>query len=423
MLAAAAVLSTLVLSAPARADDTITKWNELASEALTSRGQGAVALAHLAMMNGAAFDAVNAIDGRYEPYLVAPRARRWYSQDAAAVTAAYRVLVDSQPPVVLPEQLAGLVAVLKPQYDASLAAIPDGPAKDGGVAVGEAAARAMIAARLDDGRFGPFRFSVGTLPGQWRPVLPLFVNDPGAWLKDVRPFLIESSSQFGGPGPYELTSRKYAKELDEVKLLGAAGSTLRTTDQTDAAQFWGNTNAVRTWGRLYANIATTYGCSLADNTRMFATVYLAAADAAITVWTDKAKYSFWRPITAIREADSDGNPRTVADPGWLPLVNTPPYTDHPSGLSSLAGASAEALRGFFGTDDLAFGATNALGATRNYTRFSQAAEEIVDARVWSGIHFRHSDRVGAAIGERVARWQQHRFPRWARDHDHHGHDR
>ena len=422
MLAAAAVLSILVLAPPARAEDTITKWNAIASEALTTRGQGAVAFAHLAMVNGAAFDAVNAIDGRYEPYLVSPRARRWYSQDAAAATAAYRVLVDSQVPVVLPEQLDGLRLELTPKYVASLAAIHDGPAKQGGIAVGNAAAAAMIKARRKDGRFGDFRFSIGTLPGQWRPVLPAFVNDPGAWLKDVKPFLIRNSKQFGGGGPYELTSRKYAKDLNEVKAVGAVGGT-RTPDQTAAAQYWGNTNAVRTWGRLYENIAAVYGRSLADNARMFATVYFAVADTGITVWTDKAKYSFWRPITAVREADLDGNPRTTANPGWLPLVNTPPYTEHPSGLSSGGGASAEALRGFFGTDKVTFGATNTLGATRTYARFSQAADEIVDARVWSGIHFRHSDNEGAAIGERVARWQQHRFPRRARDHDHHGHDR
>ena len=134
------------------------------------------------------------------------------------------------------------------------------------------------------------------------------------------------------------------------------------------------------------------------------------ADTAITVWADKAKYSFWRPITAIREAGSDGNARTGADPSWLPLVNTPPYPEMPSGLSSLSGASARTLEDFFGTDRFAFGTTNAIG-TRTYSSFSQAEEEVIDARVWSGIHFRRADEQGAAIGERVARWQQRRFLR------------
>jgi len=420
MLVAVAVLSTMLLSAPARAADTVTHWNEIATNALVADGQGAIAIPHLAMVHGAVFDAVNAIDRRYEPYLEAIRAKRWYSQDAAAATAAYRVLVDSQPPVVPPERLAAFVASLRPQYDASLAAVPPGPAKDGGIATGNAAADEMIAARRNDGRFGAFRFSTGTLVGQWRPVLPLFVNDPGAWLKDVRPFLIKNSSQFGGPGPYELTSRRYAKDFNEVKALGAIGSTTRTPDQTLAARFWGATNPIGTWSSLYRNIAAQRGGSLADNARMFAMLYFAGADTGITVWAEKAKYSFWRPITAIREAAADGNPRTVADPNWLPLLNTPPYPSHPSGLTSLAGASARTLRHFFGTDDVAFGTTNAVG-TRSYTSFSQAVDEIVDARVWSGIHFRKADEDGAEIGKRVAGWQQHRFPQ-SSDHDHHDHD-
>jgi hypothetical protein len=425
MLVAVAVLSTMLLSAPARAD-TVTQWNAIAANALVADGQGAAALAHLAMVHGAVFDAVTAIDGRYEPYLEPIRAERWYSQDAAAATAAYRVLVGSQPPVVAPERLPALVASLGPLYDASLAGIPPGPAKDGGVATGNAAADAMIAARRNDGRFGAFRFSVGTRAGQWRPVLPLFVNDPGAWLKDVRPFLINNTSQFGGRGPHELTSRKYAKEFDEVKVIGAAGSTTRTPDQTQAAQFWGLANGVGTWSRLYRNIADQHGKSLADNARMFAMLYLAGADTGITVWADKAKFSFWRPITAIREASGDGNRRTVADPNWLPLIATPPYPDQPSGLSALAGASARTLQEFFGTDDIAFTGTitNAQGTitvTRSYTSFSQAVDEIVNARVWSGIHFRKADVDGAEIGNRVASWQEHRFPK-ASDHgdDDHG---
>lgn len=150
-------------------------------------------------------------------------------------------------------------------------------------------------------------------------------------------------------------------------------------------------------------------------------LYFAGADAAITVWADKAKFSFRRPITAIREAATDGNPRTVADPNWLPLVNTPPYPEQPSGLSSLSAASVRTLQDFFGTDDIAFGATNAVGITRNYTTFSQAVDEVINARVWSGLHFRNADEVGAAIGQRIARWQEDRFPRTSNDDYDHNH--
>src|SRR5262249_18291223 len=146
----------------------------------------------------------------------------------------------------------------------------------------------------------------------------------------------------------------------------ALNSTTRTQDQTDAGRFWGATNAVATWSSLFRDIATRYNRSLADNARMFAMLFLAGADTAITVWHDKAQYSFWRPITAIRDADTDGNPLTTADPNWLPLVNTPPYPEMPSGLSSLSGSSARTLQDFFGVDHLAFGTTNAVGITRNY---------------------------------------------------------
>jgi hypothetical protein len=417
VLAAVAALSTMLTAAPARAADTVTEWNEIATSALVAEGQGGIAIPHLALVHGAVFDAVNAIDRRYEPYLEPIRASRWYSKDAAAATAAYRVLVDSRPPLVAPDRLAAFAAALKLRYDATLAAIPPGTAKDGGIATGNAAADALIAVRTNDGRYGPFRFSAGTRAGQWRPELPLFVNDPGAWLKDVKPFLIKNGSQFGGPGPDKLSSRRYAKEFDEVKAVGAIGSTTRTADQTLAARFWGAANPIATWSSLYRDIAAKRGNSLADNARMFAMLYFAGADTGITVWNDKAKYSFWRPITAIREAARDGNRRTKADREWLPLINTPPYPDQPSGLSSLAGASARVLQGFFGTDDVKFGTTNAQG-TRSYTSFSQVVDEIVGARVWSGIHFRKADVDGAEIGRRVAGWQQHRFPRPAHpDHD------
>lgn len=428
-LAAVVVLSTTLLATSARAD-TVTDWNELATNELVADGQGASALVHLAMVHAAMYDAVNAIDRRHAPYLVKHPAKRSYSMDAAAATAAFRVLVDSQPSVVQPARQAQLVGAATSLYVAQLAAIPAGPDKDGGIATGDAAAGAMIAARLGDGRFGPFRFGVGTLPGQWRPTPPAGVNDPFAWVKDVEPFLIGSPPEFGGPPPFGLTSHRYARDFDEVKSLGSATSTTRTPDQTDAARFWGATNPVGTWSRLYRDIAQRYGRSSADNARMFAMLYLAAADTTITVWVDKAQFSFWRPTTAIREGDADGNPRTVGDPGWSPLVPTPPYPDMPSALSALSGASAATLQRFFGTDDLAFGTTNAIGIPRTYARFSRAEDEVVDARVWAGIHFRHADEVGASIGERVAEWQQRRFLQpvdddrhAADDRDHSGPDR
>jgi hypothetical protein len=400
LLVAVAALLALA-AAPARAD-TVTEWNLNATNALivTAAQPPQVSVPHLAMVHGAVYDAVNAIDGGHEEYLISSRlARRSDSKDAAAATAAYRVLVH-----LVPAQLATLQGL----YATSLAVIADGSSKTRGIAVGEAAAAAMIADRTDDGRFGPFRFAVGAGPGVWRPVLPAFVNDPAAWLKDVEPFVIRSSSQFRSDGPLELTSRKYAREFDEVKSVGSATSTTRTADQTLAARYWAE-NPPATWSRIFRTLSASEGLSLVDNARLYAMLYLTAADALISVWDDKAHTSFWRPITAIREADTDGNPRTEPDAGWLPLIATPPYPEHPSGHTGLSGSIVRTLQQFFGTDRVAWSDTNNAGLTRSFTRFSQAIDEIVDARVWSGIHFRTADEQGRRIGEQVARYRQQRY--------------
>lgn len=212
--------------------------------------------------------------------------------------------------------------------------IPDGPAKTGGIAAGVAAANAMILARTGDGRFGAPGFPVPAVlePGDWRPVLRAFVNDPNGWIRNVKPFLIESSSQFRTKGPWELTSKQYAREFNEVKRLGSIESTKRSQHQTDAALYWA-VHPGATWSRIVRMLDVQEGDSTADGARLYAQIYLAAADSAISIWDDKAHWSFWRTITAIQEADTDGNPKTEADPDWLPLVPNPPYPDHPSATS------------------------------------------------------------------------------------------
>jgi hypothetical protein len=411
VLIAVAALTALGAPAVARAD-AVTQWNLNASNALfVTAAQGPQqSVPHLAMVHGAIYDAVNAIDRGHEGYLLTSRvAQPFDSEEAAAATAAYRVLLH-----LVPAQQGALDA----QYAASLAAIPDGSAKTRGIAVGAAAAAAMIAARTDDGRFGAYRFPVGSGPGAWRPVLPAFVNDPNAWLKDVRPFLIESGTQFQSHGPLSLTSRKYAREFDEVKSLGSATSTTRTADQTLAARYWAE-NPPATWSRIFRTLSAQQGLSLADNARLYTMLYMTAADALITVWNDKAHYLFWRPITAIREADTDGNPWTTADSSWLPLIPTPPYTEHSSGHSGLSGSFVATLQDFFCTDRIGWTDTNNGGLTRSFTRFSQAIDEIVDARVWSGIHFRTADEQGAKIGKQVAKWRERHYFQGVRRHDEH----
>jgi hypothetical protein len=393
----------VALSAPALARaDVVTEWNLNAANAIfvTAAQPPQQSVVHLAMVHGAIYDAVNAIDGGHEGYLITPRlASPFDSKDAAAATAAYRVLLSIVP---------GQEQVLTAQYAGSLAAIPDGSQKRRGIAVGEAAAAAMIAARTDDGRFGSFRFVAGTGVGVWAPVLPAFVSDPNAWLKDVKPFLVESASQFRSDGPLPVTSRRYAKEFEEVKSLGSATSTERSPDQTHAARYWAE-NPPATWSRIFRTIAAGQGLSTVENARLFAMLYLSAADSLITAWADKAHYSFWRPIAAIRGAATDGNRRTEADTGWLPLIPTPPYPENASGHGALSGSIVATLRDFFGTDEVAWTDTNGGGLTRSFTRLSDAIEEVIGARVWSGIHFHRSDEQGARIGKDVARWRQHHY--------------
>jgi hypothetical protein len=390
-----------VLVAPARAD-TVTEWNLNATNALIvgAAQPPHVSVPHLAMVHGAVYDAVNAIDGGHEGYLLpAGSASRSHSKQAAAAAAAHAVLVQ-----LVPAQQATLDAL----YAASLSGVPAGPAKSGGIAAGERAAAAMIAARSSDGRFGAFRFAVGSAPGAWRPVPPGFVNDPNAWLKDVTPFLIEDPADFRSTGPLALTSRPYAREFDEVKTLGASDSSRRTAEQTHAARYWAE-HPPATWSRIFRTLSAQQELTLVDNARLFAMLYMSGADALIAVWDDKAYWSFWRPLTAIREAGTDGNPDTRAREDWTPLVATPPYPDHPSAHTGISGSIVKTLQQFFGTDEIGWSDTNNAGLTRSFTRFSQAIQEIIDARVWAGLHFRTADVQGQRIGRAVAGYRQGRY--------------
>ena len=391
-----AAVSALAAPTVARAD-TVTEWNKTAATAAITIANrpGGLAMIRLAMVHGAMYDAVNSIDRRHTPYLVLAPAQPWDSEDAAAATAAYRVLVN-----ILPAQASSFEAF----YAASLASVPDGLAKDGGIAAGETAAAAMLAARANDGLFGPFTFTAGTTPGAWRPTPPAFAADLAPWTGFVTPFLIENPSQFRSDGPNSLASDEYAADFAEVKELGSRTSATRTADQTDIARFWADPSA-QFWSGILPSLSADQHLSLAENARYFAMVYTAGADGVISCWNDKAYWSFWRPITAIRMADLDGNPTTVADPNWEPLLVTPPHPDHPSGHSCMTGAIVHTLQSYFGTDKIAFSGVSATSrTTRSFERLSDALKEVIDARVYSGIHFRTADVQGAVIGKKVAHW-------------------
>lgn len=388
--------------ASAEIPDQVLEWNRHATnELIVTAGQAPpVAALHLAIVHGAIYDAVNAIDGDFEPYLVAPPAEPWYSEDAAAAAAAHEVLVWLLP---------GRTSQLDGYLDASLASIPDGPSKEGGKAVGEAAGQAMISARTDDGRFGDTSFTEGFDAGEWRALAAGLAGNNLKWIGDVKEFLVPDAEMFATDGPLPLASDAYAAEFDQVKSLGSATSTTRTPDQTAMARFWAD-HATAMWNRIFRQLSMSEGLSVTKNARFFAMLYLTGADAAIACFQDKERWHFWRPLTAIVNADTDGNPATDADTTWTPLLGNPPYPDHPSGHNCLSSSIVETLKDFFGTNHMSFSATHAtLGTTRTFDHFSQAIAEIRLARVYAGIHFMTADAQGASLGKQVAKFREEHY--------------
>jgi hypothetical protein len=409
-------LVTLVSPTVAHAN-AVTDWNEIASNAIVvTAGQPPPASAlSFAMVQGAVYDAVNAIDRGHQPYLVQPPSNPTDSKEAAAATAAYQVLIG-----LFPNQQS----TLQSQYDAYIAALPDNPpgSKAAGVNIGDATATAMLTARQNDGRFGPPPTLYPPAPGIWRPTPPNFANDPAPWVGNVRPFLVPNAAMLRTDGPNALTSDAYTEDFNEIKEIGSLTSTTRTPDQTDAAIFWQD-HAHALFNRIFRTLAVSQQLDIVDSARLFAMENLAGADASIGCWNDKYYWQFWRAITAIREADTDGNPNTQADPTWLPLFDpstpvchppplfTPPFPDHPSGHASNTGAFVNTLQNFFGTDKIAVTAfSNKSCTTRSFDRFSDILKEVIDARVWAGIHFRTADVQGAVLGNKVAQYlKQHYF--------------
>ncbi len=414
-LSFATIAAVAALAAPAVAHaDAVTDWNVIASNAIvTTAGQPpAVSALSYAIVQGAVYDAVNAIAGGYQPYLARPAANPWDSKDAAAAAAAFNVLKWLFP---------GQVTTLQSTYDAYVAGLPDLPAgsKAAGIAVGEATAAAMIAARTNDGRGGGPGTLVGTTPGVWRPTIPFFAQDPAPWVGDVLPFLLPNAEVVRTDGPNALTSEDYAKDFNEIREVGSINSTVRTPDQTEAAIWWQGNGAF--WNSVTRSISAARGLDIVQNARLFAMEDLAAADGFIGCYKDKYYWKFWRPVTAIREADTDGNPATVADPNWTPLfdpatpqfgppLSTPPFPDHPSAHSCASSAIVHSMQDFFDTDKISFSAFSPrTRTTRSFDRLSDALKEVIDARVWGGIHFRTADVQGSVLGKKVAHWERKHY--------------
>jgi hypothetical protein len=376
--------------------DTLTDWNTHATTLAAAAGLNPLAQSRLfAMMHVATHDALNSIESRYEAYFYegsVPGA----SPEAAVASAAHAVLLANLPA----QQWA-----LDTAYAISLAAIPEGPAKQAGIEVGHAVALAILQLRSNDGSSDPMLYTPGTEPGDWRPTPPLYLPAflPG-W-GQVTCFAVRSGEQFRPDPPevFDLTSEKYAREFNEVKSIGDANSTTRTDEQSEIARFWYEPSQAG-WNRIGRVVSAQYGLDLWENARLFALLNLALADGYIVGFNIKYHYNFWRPVTAIQAADTDGNPRTIPDPLWLPYLITPMSPDFPSTHSVLGAAAAKVLENYFGTDFISFSMTSGApfpGITRAFVSFSHAAQENADSRVYAGIHFRSACIHGLRVGERI----------------------
>jgi hypothetical protein len=366
-----------------------------------------IAFLDLAIVQVAVHDAVQAIDRRFTPYHVTFPGGASGSPEAAAAKAAHDVLV-----AILPSQAASLDWTYH-NYFASNGLAENDP----GVNVGAVAAAGILALRANDGRVPnplPPPFTGGTAPGQWRPTPSLLPGPPPSlapmaspWLATVPPFTLKSGDQFRAAPPPALSSEQYARDYHEVKSLGALTNSTRTPEQTQLATFF-TSNYLVLYNQTLRDVAAWKTGTIGDNARLLALGTLAIADSFIAAWNDKLRYAFWRPITAIREGENDGNPQTRGEPGWQPLVNTPNYPENNSGASAIAGALTRMLELYFGTDHMYFTVVstnpNAAPNTRPYTRFSDLARDTVDFRIYQGIHFRSGDEVGRKQGQQVAEW-------------------
>ena len=394
----------------------VSHWNQIAVTTLLAfpgpAGSAPPALqVHIAMTQGAVYDAVNSITAKHHrPYLLDRRFGVTSSLDAAVATAAHRVLtsiVADVPGTIAFPNRATLVQNLDAAYAASLSAIPNGPRKTNGVRAGAAAADAMIAARRGDGRFGPSPWVSNPAAGHWQPLLgptgaPIL--DPTPWVANVRPFFLSSPSQFRTAGPPAMSSARWATDFNEVKAIGSLNSTVRTADQTHIARFW-QSNVPPTWNEVTRAIVADpkWGIGTADSARLFAMTNMAAADAAINCWNDKYHFDFWRPSNAIPRALEDGNPATAPDATWTALI-TAPYPEHPSGHNCLDAAHLRVLASFLGTGEVRFGVTSTVfpGEVRTFDRFSDALAELIEVRIWAGLHYRFADVQGQTLGRGVA---------------------
>lgn len=367
--------------------DVVTEWNATAMEA-SARSDSAGQSRALAITHAAVFDAVNAIEGKYKAYVAEVKAPAGAAQEAAAAAAAHAVLSWLFP---------AHKGMLDGALTSALAKVPDGAAKNDGVAVGKQVAAKYIAKRSDDGSARKMEYTPRSGAGQWQPTPPAHAPMRLPQWAEVTPFVLTSPTELSVTGPPALESAQFAKDLDEVRRLGARDSKERTADQTAAAIFW-VINTPVPWNAAARAAAVAKGTSVIENARLFALMNMAGADAYIASWAIKKQYGFWRPVTAIRTT------ATNPDPHWEPLLNTPAHPEYVSAHCTYSGAAARVLQQLFGNDGVTFSVTfgGPSGVTRTYPGFAPLEKEVEDARIWAGIHFRTADEHGTALGRQIA---------------------
>ena len=401
ILFAATVLAFSVpLSGSAARADVVTEWNAIALNATTIPPNSVLQSRTIAIVHAAIYDAATAVERKGGAYAVDLKAAPGTSLDAAVAAAAHGALVR-----LVPAQRPTLDTAL----NATLAKISDGSGKTDGVTIGAQIAERMVVLRSSDGSDSKVAFTPATGPGRYQPTSgPPILTQWG----NVKPFVLRSMEGLELKGAPELTSAEFARDFDEVRHLGARNSTTRTADQTAAAIFWVVQTGVP-WHAAARAASAAKGLSVSENARLFALLALATADSQIVAMKEKYSRPHWRPLTAIRATADIHMPGLTGDPLWEPLLVTPPHPDYPSAHAVFSGAAETVLRGFFGSDSVNVSVTfpGPFGVTRTYTSFSAITEEVDNARVWGGIHFRSADIDGSEIGRKIGAVVMREFPK------------
>jgi hypothetical protein len=389
----------VVLSLPGSTfANVITDWDqkaEVAVEPMAALGGTTPYKAQriMAMVHAAMFDAVNSIERRYQPYLLQLPASPTTSKEAAAAVAAATILSTIS---------AKAAEDMKGALESYLVSIPDGVAKSDGIKLGEAAAAKVIEARTNDGSDAPDAYRPKTTPGVY---VPTAITINSMW-PDMKPFASASGAQFRPKPPVALESEEWARDYNELKDYGGQNSTKRTAQQTETARFW-LIGAPAAYHPFVRQLITAKQMSVVDSARFMALVALGLNDAFIAVLDAKYHYNFWRPITAIRNGDIDGNPATEREATWQPIAPTPMHPEYPCAHCILSGTVAGIVKAEFGTTaipEIATTSPTAPGVTHRWTDMTAFADEIANARIWAGFHYRSSTRVGTEMGLQIGEY-------------------